>query len=144
MVITMVEYIAWCDSEFSVGIPIIDEQHKKIFKLINELFNSMKLGKSEQIVSTILEELVEYTKYHFQAEEGYLIQCNYPEFSNHKQLHTKLIDEVKAIQQQVIVTTTSKANYTVDILDLLKNWLMNHIKKMDKKYVPYMKNLKTL
>ena len=60
--------IEWNDT-YSVGIKIIDEQHKKFFSIINTLFDAMKEGKGDELVETVLKELQDYVIYHFQSED---------------------------------------------------------------------------
>ena len=58
------DFVVW-NEKYSVKISTIDEQHKKLVAIINELYNSMKNGKSKEQLGKTLTDLVEYTKYHF-------------------------------------------------------------------------------
>ncbi|HPQ19494.1 MAG TPA: bacteriohemerythrin [bacterium] len=129
------ELFVWND-KFSVNVKIIDEQHKRLVKLINELFNALKLGQGDKIINKILNELAEYAVMHFGTEEKYFKEFNYPEGPSHKQIHDNF---VKKISETVKDIQDGKVGLSVDILLFLKNWLIEHIGKIDKKYVPYFK-----
>jgi hemerythrin-like metal-binding protein len=66
----MIELIVWSD-ELSVNIEEIDKQHKKLIDVINVLFNAMIEGKTQNIIDTIIDDLIDYAKYHFSTEEKY-------------------------------------------------------------------------
>lgn len=136
----MSEFFPWNKELYSVGVDIIDEQHKKLFSLINKLFDAMKIGKGSSMVGSILDELIEYTKNHFSAEEDYMAKCNYPELKTHRELHIKLTEDIGKIKSKL--ANNPNSNLSIQTMDFLKDWLNQHIQGVDKKYAPYMKNLK--
>jgi hemerythrin-like metal-binding protein len=136
----MTEFFPWRQDLYSVGVITIDEQHKKLFSLINALFDAMKIGKGSSLVGKTLDELIEYTKNHFRTEEDYMIKCNYPAFGEHKKIHDKLTEDVKNIKNKFLANPNT--NLSIETLDFLRDWLTQHIQGTDKKYVPYMKNMK--
>ncbi len=69
--------IEWNDS-LKIGIGIIDNQHKQLVKLTNELNDAMKSGKAKTVLSGIIASLAQYTVTHFTAEEQYLISSPIP------------------------------------------------------------------
>ena len=76
--------ITWDDKKYSVSVPSIDIQHKKLVDLINKLHNGMMTGTAKSLIKEIITELVDYTKTHFKYEEELLIKCGYDEFEQHK------------------------------------------------------------
>ena len=62
------EKLKWDDS-LSVNVEIIDDQHKRLIGMINDLQNALQEGRATQALNTILDGLADYTVYHFQAEE---------------------------------------------------------------------------
>ena len=126
--------INWEDS-FSVNNAEIDEQHKKLVSLINQLHEAMSQGKSRDSLSGIFNELVSYTKYHFKSEENYLLNNNYPEYTIHRHEHQKLTSQVLKFKQDF---DSGKVAISIDLLNFLKDWLKKHILESDKKYVPYL------
>lgn len=126
--------IKW-NSFYSVHIDKIDEQHKKLIHLINEMYDAMKNGKGTDALGSILSELVEYTKYHFDTEEKLFLRYGYPEREAHSKVHDDLARRAKALKDQFDQGNESRA---MDVMLFLSNWLNVHILEVDKKYVPYL------
>jgi hemerythrin-like metal-binding protein len=126
----MEEFIKWNDG-YSVGHLLLDNQHKTLINLINELYHSMKNGKGKQALSKTLDDLVQYTIDHFSKEEQMMVKYSYPEFKKHKAEHEELAKTAINLQANFKNGTTP---LTMDVLDFLKNWLYNHIEKTDKRY----------
>ena len=60
--------LEWTE-ELSVGVPSIDEQHKVLIRLLNELFDATQAERGQTLLGKVLNELADYTVYHFQYEE---------------------------------------------------------------------------
>ncbi|MFN3247583.1 MAG: bacteriohemerythrin, partial [Leptonema sp. (in: bacteria)] len=86
-------FMEWTE-EMDVGISEFNNHHKKLIELINRLFNAMSENKTKELLEQIFLELIDYTKYHFSAEEKLMIQLNYPEYTRHKQEHETLTKQV--------------------------------------------------
>jgi len=129
-------YLEWNDT-YSVGIKLLDDHHKKLINIINELYDGIGSGDSEKVLRKTLSELVDYTKYHFTAEESLMSQYDYPEYLTHKESHQKLLKTLSDLQQQYAV---KKGSLTIilKIENFLRHWLINHIMESDKKYGPYL------
>lgn len=123
------------DNSYSVNIREIDEQHKVLIKLINNLHDSMKVGKGKEALGPILNELVDYTVYHFGHEEKLFTDNGYPESSQHKAVHAKLVEQVKAIKKDY---ESGNAVMTIEVMHFLKDWLSGHIMGTDKKYSSFL------
>ncbi len=124
------ELIKWSD-KYSVNNFLLDSQHKKLIAIINELHTAMKVARGNEIMQTIFDELIWYTKEHFRTEEQIMLKFNYPEFKEHKSEHEKLTDQVLKLQKDY---KEGKSLITMDTMNFLKNWLINHIEGTDKKY----------
>jgi len=122
--------VSWSD-EYSVCIREIDDQHKKLFDLINELHEAMKAAKGKTVLGKVIKELVSYTEFHFSTEEILLKNCNYPNFHQHKQQHDEFTKKVKEFEQKYLNGTVLLSQ---EIVSFLKDWLINHIKETDKQY----------
>lgn len=130
------DYLKW-DASMDTGIELIDNDHKKLLALINQLQNATQYNVDEHIIDQIMDDLINYTKYHFEREEFLMHNNEYPDYSNHKQLHKNMIDKMS----DCIIKYKSNPEHTIDdALNFLKSWLINHIKGEDKKYIPFMKN----
>ena len=126
--------INWSD-EYSVKVKEIDQQHKKLIALINELHESMRAGNSKNVIKKILDELVEYTVYHFGFEEKLFAKYGYPETKVHMRYHTDLIEQLKEFLKKYESGSTI---ISIELMNFLKDWLVNHIMKSDKNYSAFL------
>jgi hemerythrin len=124
------EIIKWTE-EYSVGIKEIDNQHKGLVILINELFTLITKGKSKDSLSEIFDYLTDYTKKHFFTEETLLYKYAYPEIDQHKLEHSKFIENLSNLKSDF---DRNKITISIETLNFLKDWLLNHIKISDKRY----------
>ncbi len=128
------KYLEWKD-EYCVGIDSIDQQHRKLVNLINQLQTALDYSTGEEFERDALEELVDYTKTHFSYEEGLMKDNDYPDDEPHKLQHQKMfkkVEEVLAEYEQDQDTAMSNA------VEYLKDWLINHINGTDKQYSSYL------
>jgi hemerythrin len=120
----------WNDS-YSVQVELCDAQHKKLFAIINALADAMRMGRGQDVVTATVGELLQYTRTHFQQEEALLRKANYPQLAPHQEQHRKFIADVEALQRESI---GGHAASSIKVLNLLRDWLLNHIQKTDKQY----------
>ncbi|MDU9049133.1 MAG: bacteriohemerythrin [Candidatus Electrothrix sp. Rat3] len=122
--------IKWNDS-LSVNVVRIDQEHKKLVEMINELTDAMKAGQGKDVLGKILDGLISYTASHFQLEEKYFQQVKYPDAAAHKQEHAAFVQKVTEFKKEF---DAGRATVSVNILQFLSKWLQNHIKGTDQKY----------
>jgi hemerythrin len=123
-------YIEW-NEKYSVAIKSIDNQHKKLFEIINKLHGAMIAGQSKAILKKVIVELSDYATDHFSTEENLMKNYSYPEYIIHKSEHDKFILKLVELKNKLGKSSTLTA---VDMLTFLKNWLIQHVKGTDKKY----------
>lgn len=128
--------LTW-NENYSVGIKEIDIQHKKLVELINSLHEGMKIGKGKEILGVILNELVDYTVYHFGFEEKLFEKYGYPETIIHKRQHSDLVAQVKKFVDSY---NGGSSIITIEIMNFLRDWLTQHIAGSDKKYSSFLNN----
>ncbi|WP_366141539.1 bacteriohemerythrin, partial [Pseudodesulfovibrio sp.] len=129
------QLMVWSD-KLSVGIHSIDEQHKKLVKMINSLNEAMKSRKSQSALTDIVKGLEEYVAVHFGYEEKLFDKLNYPDTLSHKAIHRKFVDEVVKFRKEL---AAGRATVSMDIMRFLKDWLVQHIMGTDAQYGPFMK-----
>jgi methyl-accepting chemotaxis protein len=129
------DLMSWSAS-LSVNIQQIDDQHKKLIGMINELHKAMKLKKSNSAMGSILDRLADYTVTHFATEEKLFAQYGYPEEKAHVELHRKLVAQVVDIQKKF---KAGNAMISMELMSFLKDWLVNHIQGTDKKYSSFLR-----
>lgn len=124
------ELFKWSD-EYSVSIQAIDEQHKMLIGLINQLHAAIIEHHGKATAGEILGRLSEYTHNHFMLEERLMSLSQYPEFEAHRRQHKDMIDQVQILQHKL---ETENRPIAFELLYLLKRWLTQHIQESDKRF----------
>ena len=128
--------ITWKD-EYSVGIKSLDDDHKRLIYLLNQFKTAYDYDTSAEFERQALEQLVEYTRFHFTREEEMMQQAGYEDFENHKQQHNNMIAQV---EQFVGLYNREGHDSLNEVSTYLTNWLINHINGTDKQYTQVMLN----
>jgi len=130
--------VTWDDS-FSVGIEHIDNQHKELVKMVNDLYKACKMGalNKDIVYLRTVSKALEYARVHFSDEEKYMDMVFYPELDEHKTQHEKFVVEIK---KSIKLFEDGEAA-PIELANFLKNWLLDHIAVSDKKYAPYLAKL---
>ncbi|MBF0554427.1 MAG: hemerythrin family protein [Nitrospirae bacterium] len=128
-------HIDW-GNQFSVNVVELDEQHKKLFGMINELSDAIEAKRDREFLEKTLSDLLGYTETHFNAEEGYLKKYGYLDYENHCMEHNEL--------RQDTIDLFLKYKHGEDVspikvMDFLKDWLRHHILKVDMGYGLFLK-----
>ncbi|MBI3446619.1 MAG: hemerythrin family protein [Magnetospirillum sp.] len=126
-------YLQWTEN-LSVGIPRMDDHHKKLVDLINQVFDAMS-GDATSAVDSVLSDLLDYTRYHFAEEEKLLAACAYPDLEEHSAIHRAMVKEVLEMRTRYLNDPASVP--ASETLDFLSKWLMRHIIGKDLRYRPY-------
>ena len=129
------QFILW-KKEFETGIANIDEQHKKLVAMINELYEAFVDKEHKERVDEIVDKMTEYTVYHFSTEEDYFRKIAFPDLIAHKKMHQEFVEKVAVFKENIV---QSKTTLTFKVLSFLQDWLLNHIQYADKAYVPALK-----
>lgn len=127
-------YLTWKDS-YSVGIESIDNDHKKLLHLINNLQTAVDYKTDKLFERQTMDEVIDYTKYHFNREEGLVEQNDYPNFVPHKAKHEKMIEKVNEYAQAYEEDESAAIE---SLLAYLKSWLINHICATDQEYSEFL------
>jgi len=123
--------------DLAVGHPIVDYDHQMLINLANDFHFAVENGSGEQAVAAALERLVQYVESHFKREEQLFMNSNYPDKAKHQQNHRDIENMVRAFQASYAADPAS-----IDLnrlLDFFKVWLIKHIGKLDRGYMPYVK-----
>ncbi|MGC9948474.1 MAG: bacteriohemerythrin [Bryobacteraceae bacterium] len=122
--------------EYSVKISEIDDQHRHLFALAEELHAAMANGRAKAVLEQLLAALVDYTKAHFTAEERLMSQYRYPHAAEHKAEHDKLTTQVLTLQRKF---RAGESTLSISLMVFLKNWLEHHIAGSDQQYSAYIR-----
>lgn len=129
-------FINWT-SDLSVNAEI-DRQHQKLFAIVNELHESVTAGAERSALARIFDELIDYTIYHFQTEERYFAELDYPDAATHKREHDDLTRQVVKLHEQFV---EGDLVISFELLDFLYDWLMTHTGDSDIKFKSYLNEL---
>ena len=125
--------LTWSD-KYSVNVKEIDDQHKKLIRLLNELHTAMSAGKGKDVLSGVLNHLIDYTVYHFSAEENYMVQYGYPGYTQHRAEHTEFVKNVKDFDEKF---EAGQSSVSIDVIKFLNGWVTSHISGTDKQYTQF-------
>lgn len=122
--------------ELSVDIPEIDDLQKKMFALFNALIDLKNDGSDAKDCSNMISEINEYCKFYFSKEEEYLKREGYPDYESHLKEHRQFIKSTISLRRDV---AESNEYLTDEVVEELRDWLLNHIKTSDSLYVPFLR-----
>ena len=122
--------IKW-DESLTLGIQEIDDQHKRLINMINELHLALEYGKSSDVILPVIERLKEYADRHFLDEERLFVDLDYPGVSDHKQEHVNFIAKIQDLNKQF---SYNREFLAINIRDLLLTWFFHHIRTKDLEY----------
>ncbi len=124
--------IEW-DNSLSIGVELIDEQHKMLIERLSDLSKAIETSQGEGSIAKLLDFMIDYTDFHFSAEEKHMAEQNYPGLEHQKQQHAEFKDYLKKFVEEFEEEGPTKALST-SINVFLLNWLIKHIKGVDLKF----------
>ncbi|BDQ36708.1 hemerythrin [Pseudodesulfovibrio nedwellii] len=122
------------DETMSVDVNELDTQHQELIALMNESYEAIQ-RHDEPALYLLIGKMRTYAAMHFETEEKYMRENNFPDLENHQKLHKKFNEDVNEFQRNLF----NKTNFS-QIFVFLSRWLTNHIMEQDKKYLAYIKN----
>ncbi len=127
-------FMTWED-RLSVGVPSLDNQHKGLIAILNDLYDAMKKGQAQNVTGPLLHKLADYTRRHFATEEALMTSSGYKGLAEHRAKHRDLVKQVEAFIGRF---EHGDILLSVDLFNFLRDWLATHILKEDKEYGPWL------
>jgi hemerythrin len=124
------------DEKMSVGVKAMDDDHKALVGLLNEMSEALDSEQERKVLGAVLERMIQYTKDHLAREERLLAEHGYPDCTEHHKGHDLMI--ATALQAQASFRVGRSEMLSDEMLQFLKNWLESHIMGTDKEYGPFL------
>lgn len=124
----------------SVGVDLIDDQHKKLYEMAERLFEAGRQHKASEFIAGLLSFLDDYTKKHFADEEGYMIKSGYPGYASQKKAHDEFIQQLKILKRD-FESSGGNVVLLINANQIILDWLLKHISVEDKKIGDFAKTL---
>jgi len=125
------DLITWDDS-FSVGVAILDEHHRQLARLINQLSECLSDNLHSEKMVDILTALVRYAEYHFLHEENLMADAGYADLDQHRKGHLQFCEIIAETCYGVSLGIVG----TTELFSYLTHWWRSHILLEDMKYKP--------
>ncbi len=122
------------DGSYSVGDKLLDEQHKRIFNLGNEISNMDSVNSKKVVMN-----LFKHTREHFDHEEELMQEVEFPGFEEHRELHNDLIEKLGNIERQ---SPDNNHSNSYIFRKLVYDWIIDHIMNQNKIFFCYYKQIK--
>jgi hemerythrin-like metal-binding protein len=135
----MADIIKW-DQSCSVGVNELDEAHKVLFQIGNRMIEAAVEKRGEEDTREVIEQMIEYAENHFRREEELLELANFPERQQHHAVHRRMMNDIRLYKSKYLAGNLEGS----EVASFLIDWIVNHIKQIDKKYTPYMRPVEAL
>lgn len=134
-------FVQWNET-YALNIPQIDNQHKQLFLITNQLFDENQKALDQRKLIPLFKQLYGYTRFHFSSEEGILRQAGYKNLMEHKEIHKSFTAKIREYLEDY------RRKPMMDLeepLDFLVKWIITHISGNDREYATYLeeKGIKT-
>lgn len=119
--------------EYFTGIELIDNEHKRLFEIANNLYELMKndfIPDKYDHICAAIQELKDYTHYHFADEEAYMESIGYKNMFSQKVEHDAFLQKIEDLELTDI--DDNQKTLIFDMLSFLNDWLVHHILEKDK------------
>jgi hemerythrin-like metal-binding protein len=134
--------IEWTD-DLKIGVPSVDTEHRRLVDIANDLLAAAHSEAPLGDLSAIIGRLIHHTAEHFVAEEKLLDRHGYPDLARHKLEHDRLMADARTLHTRVlgIADQNELRQFTVEAALFFKNWLLDHIRREDKPFRPFVMRL---
>jgi hemerythrin len=128
--LTATGFFLWSD-DFSVRTQDVDEQHKELITLINQLYVAINENRDQNTLREIFDQLTESAQAHFLFEESLMRLTQYAGYAAHKAQHEAVLEQLQTLQRKL---DNESATISTAILDSHKHWWSQHISSSDQHF----------
>jgi len=135
------KHVVWSD-RYSMGVKIVDDQHKGLLNFVNELFNHATGNENEEreYFKSVIQQAVKYIKTHFETEEKLMTKTHFPRYKEHKKIHDEF---TMTVLKTVKDFESGKRLVLEKFAYFLKDWVLSHVAVEDVKYADYFRKIAT-
>jgi hemerythrin len=126
--------ITW-SGKYSVGVKNLDDQHKEVINLLNELHAAMLKGQAQSVAGDLLPKIQRHAREHFSAEERLMESTKFPGLAEQRTEHSALLAK---IEDYAARHKRGDSSVYLELLNFMRDWMTNHMQKVDKKYTTWM------
>ena len=121
--------------KYSVGVDDLDNQHKDLMKVLNELHAASMRGEAQKVAGPLIRQIVSIASEHFAAEEKLMESTEYPGLARHRAKHRELAGKIAEF-----VSRHEKGDATVyvQLLYFIRDWQTKHMETEDREYAPWL------
>lgn len=124
--------MTWTEEQYGTGVGFADDQHKKLFDLVNALDDAAPSG-DKAAIGEKLDALLAFFVEHFQSEERAMEEKGFDGLAAHKAEHDKLVETCSDLQRKF---KAGEAEVNQETTAFVKGWLDKHIPNIDRLYTP--------
>lgn len=125
--------ITW-NADFVLGIDQFDAHHQHLISLINDTTLSLEKNPPYEELVIVLNSLIDYAWYHFNAEEQWMKEHSYPLVSEHETIHRQFSEKIADLQDRLKDNSRAVAE---ELSTYLNFWLIDHIVICDSLYASF-------
>lgn len=128
--------------DLAIGVGAIDSQHKELFKRINNLVAAIKQQRCKDEIDGTLKFLDDYARFHFAEEEKRMQDAGYGGLEEHRKHHAVYLRNIQELKEQASLPRVQGSSYDLSATtnQVVVDWIVEHIMKIDKKFGEYIKN----
>ena len=130
--------------KLSIGVDLIDSQHKELFLKINGLVAAIKDHTCKYKISDVIKFLEDYIVFHFSEEEAYMRHNDYPEYLRHKAQHNYFMESFLELKKELqkLEGGKKRGSYDLSVMtnQVVVDWILDHIAEVDMRFGDYLKS----
>ncbi|HIU74682.1 MAG TPA: hemerythrin family protein [Candidatus Pelethocola excrementipullorum] len=127
------------DKTLETGNDLIDTQHKELIARVNKLTTDGVVGKEKNVAVQTLDFLMDYTDFHFTAEEKLQAEHAFPLIDAHKAQHAIFVKAVDDLKEMLEEEEGPSEAFVEAVKKNVVEWLLRHIQIWDKQVAEYVK-----
>lgn len=128
-------YAQW-DRSLETGDALVDDEHRAIYELVNQMYAHIAAGEEQEIVADSLDRIVEYARVHFAHEEALMTRTGYPDLQHHCALHREFSAETDRLALEELAGVSFSP---LGLTEFLRDWLERHIAVEDRRIGDYLR-----